>query len=388
MSGMTRSRHGPRRDRCEAARRVRRTAPHELGFTDDERQGRLDTRTLDLIYDGVYRIGGAPATWRGDLLAACLGAPSTGAASHVRQHSCRDCRPAGPTSSRSSANVGDALATTVSWCTRVCRSTPRIRRDRRHPMHVGGTHAVRPRSQADRGDARREHRLCAPSRARDSRGTPEHSGTTRDEGSTRRPSIPALAVDAAIRRSPTASRNEARRHARPAGASGPCISSSSRRSRRIRRPRRPGLPRLDDRDRVRQRRAPHRYGGTHPRQRTAGRHRRPGLHRADRHRRRSPRRGERWPGSSNAVVRARPTGTRGCVTRPPYTRSGDATSFRAGAIRRRRRLRGGRARPWPRRRSRTPRRSRRPCASRRHRADQHDEADAGDRRSGRRRCAG
>jgi hypothetical protein len=35
-----------------------------------------------LVYDGVYRMGGAPRTWRGDLLAACWAAPTTAAASH------------------------------------------------------------------------------------------------------------------------------------------------------------------------------------------------------------------------------------------------------------------------------------------------------------------
>ena len=35
-----------------------------------------------LVYDGVYRIGGAPETWRGDLLAACLAAGSDALASH------------------------------------------------------------------------------------------------------------------------------------------------------------------------------------------------------------------------------------------------------------------------------------------------------------------
>jgi hypothetical protein len=54
----------------------------ELGFTDDERQGRLDSGRWDLLYDGVYRMGGAPRTWRGDVLAACLAAPAMGAASH------------------------------------------------------------------------------------------------------------------------------------------------------------------------------------------------------------------------------------------------------------------------------------------------------------------
>jgi hypothetical protein len=83
MSGMTRSPDdalaalAARQHGVFAARHVT-----ELGVTDDERQGRLDSGRWDLIYDGVYRIGGAPRTWRGDVLAACLAAPSTGAASH------------------------------------------------------------------------------------------------------------------------------------------------------------------------------------------------------------------------------------------------------------------------------------------------------------------
>jgi hypothetical protein len=54
----------------------------ELGFSDDERQVRLDSGRWGLIYDGVYRMGGAPQTWRGDVLAACWAAPTTAAASH------------------------------------------------------------------------------------------------------------------------------------------------------------------------------------------------------------------------------------------------------------------------------------------------------------------
>jgi len=54
----------------------------ELGFSDDARHARLSAGRWELLYDGVYRMGGAPKTWRGDLLAACLAAPTTAAASH------------------------------------------------------------------------------------------------------------------------------------------------------------------------------------------------------------------------------------------------------------------------------------------------------------------
>jgi hypothetical protein len=36
-----------------------------------------------LLYDGVYRMGGAPRTWRGDLLAACWAAGTTALASYL-----------------------------------------------------------------------------------------------------------------------------------------------------------------------------------------------------------------------------------------------------------------------------------------------------------------
>jgi hypothetical protein len=53
-----------------------------LGFSGRARQVRLSTGRWDLIYDNVYRIGGAPATWRGDLLAACWAPEPTARASH------------------------------------------------------------------------------------------------------------------------------------------------------------------------------------------------------------------------------------------------------------------------------------------------------------------
>jgi hypothetical protein len=54
----------------------------DLDFSDDARHARLTSGRWELVYDGVYRMGGAPKSWRGDLLAACLAAPSTAAASH------------------------------------------------------------------------------------------------------------------------------------------------------------------------------------------------------------------------------------------------------------------------------------------------------------------
>lgn len=54
----------------------------DLDFSDDARHARLSSGRWELLHDGVYRMGGAPRTWRGDLLAACLAAPSTAAASH------------------------------------------------------------------------------------------------------------------------------------------------------------------------------------------------------------------------------------------------------------------------------------------------------------------
>jgi hypothetical protein len=59
-------------------------APHleALEFSPDARRARLTRGRWVHLYDDVYRIGGAPQTWRGDVLAACLAARSTAAASH------------------------------------------------------------------------------------------------------------------------------------------------------------------------------------------------------------------------------------------------------------------------------------------------------------------
>jgi hypothetical protein len=68
----------------------------ELGFSDTARQLRLSTGRWELLFDNVYRIGGAPPTWRGDLLAACLAAPSAAVASHRSSAALREL-PAGRT---------------------------------------------------------------------------------------------------------------------------------------------------------------------------------------------------------------------------------------------------------------------------------------------------
>jgi hypothetical protein len=53
-----------------------------LGFSEKSRQVRLATGRWVLLHDGVYRMGGAPTTWQGDLLAACLAAGPDALASH------------------------------------------------------------------------------------------------------------------------------------------------------------------------------------------------------------------------------------------------------------------------------------------------------------------
>ena len=44
---------------------------HALGFSDKARRVRLNSGRWIVLYEGVYRMGGAPRTWRGDVLAAC-----------------------------------------------------------------------------------------------------------------------------------------------------------------------------------------------------------------------------------------------------------------------------------------------------------------------------
>jgi hypothetical protein len=54
----------------------------ELGFSEDARHVRLSTGRWELLYDEVYRIGGAPRSWNGDVLAACWAAGPEALASH------------------------------------------------------------------------------------------------------------------------------------------------------------------------------------------------------------------------------------------------------------------------------------------------------------------
>lgn len=54
----------------------------EFEFSDDARRVRLGAGRWELLYDEVYRMGGAPRTWHGDLLAACWAAGTTALASH------------------------------------------------------------------------------------------------------------------------------------------------------------------------------------------------------------------------------------------------------------------------------------------------------------------
>jgi very-short-patch-repair endonuclease len=53
-----------------------------LGFSDGARKTRTSSGRWVPVYEGVYRMGGAPRTWRGDLLAACLAAGPDALASH------------------------------------------------------------------------------------------------------------------------------------------------------------------------------------------------------------------------------------------------------------------------------------------------------------------
>jgi hypothetical protein len=53
-----------------------------LGFTKGERHRRVERGIWVPLYDGVFRLGGAPITWRGSLLAAVLAGGSGAAASH------------------------------------------------------------------------------------------------------------------------------------------------------------------------------------------------------------------------------------------------------------------------------------------------------------------
>jgi hypothetical protein len=54
-----------------------------LEFSHDACKARLASGRWILLYDNVYRMGGAPQTWRGDLLAACWAAGPTALASFL-----------------------------------------------------------------------------------------------------------------------------------------------------------------------------------------------------------------------------------------------------------------------------------------------------------------
>jgi hypothetical protein len=53
-----------------------------MGVTDRTRQRMLENGVLVRRFDGAYRIVGAPASWKGDLLAACWSGGTRAAASH------------------------------------------------------------------------------------------------------------------------------------------------------------------------------------------------------------------------------------------------------------------------------------------------------------------
>lgn len=54
----------------------------DLGITARTRKNRLEAARWVVVYDGVYRIAGAPRTWRGDLMAARCAGGADAAASH------------------------------------------------------------------------------------------------------------------------------------------------------------------------------------------------------------------------------------------------------------------------------------------------------------------
>jgi very-short-patch-repair endonuclease len=55
---------------------------HDVGFTRDQRDKRVRAGRWSLAHPGVYRIAGAPATWRGQLLADCWSVRGLAVASH------------------------------------------------------------------------------------------------------------------------------------------------------------------------------------------------------------------------------------------------------------------------------------------------------------------
>jgi very-short-patch-repair endonuclease len=58
------------------------TQADEIGLTRDQRAKRVTAGRWVLVHPGVYRIAGAPPSWRAELLAACWAAHSLAAASH------------------------------------------------------------------------------------------------------------------------------------------------------------------------------------------------------------------------------------------------------------------------------------------------------------------
>jgi very-short-patch-repair endonuclease len=55
---------------------------NHLGATEAERKARLRTGRWNVVHEGVYRMAGAPSTWRGELLAACRAGGVRAVASH------------------------------------------------------------------------------------------------------------------------------------------------------------------------------------------------------------------------------------------------------------------------------------------------------------------
>jgi hypothetical protein len=53
-----------------------------LGITPDQREFRARTGRWEVRHDRVYRMAGVPPSWRGEVLAACLGAQGLALASH------------------------------------------------------------------------------------------------------------------------------------------------------------------------------------------------------------------------------------------------------------------------------------------------------------------
>ena len=54
----------------------------DLGISEALRNRRVRDGRWKTLYPGVYRMAGSPLTWHGKVLAACLGAPGPGVASH------------------------------------------------------------------------------------------------------------------------------------------------------------------------------------------------------------------------------------------------------------------------------------------------------------------